>query len=111
ARLRVATELRRHLLVRRTLEVEAQRVRLELRQTRAEREDEALELLRRDYADRGVVDCRAREGVAQRAFAIGILAGRRMAERDVRVQRCVLEARRRFERRDGLLRAAALTLA
>src|ERR671925_1782825 len=43
-RLRVAAELGRHLLVRRALEVQLQRVRLELGQPGAERKDEALQL-------------------------------------------------------------------
>src|SRR5919197_4080448 len=48
-RLRVAAEPLGHLLVRRALEVEPQRVRLERREARAEAEDEALELLGRDH--------------------------------------------------------------
>src|SRR5919206_5033573 len=55
-RLRVAAEHAGHLLVRRPLEVQLQRVGLELRKARAEREDEALQLLGRDDADRRVVD-------------------------------------------------------
>src|SRR5919201_1778772 len=47
-RLRVAAELGCHLLVRRALEIQPQRVRLELRQARSQGEDEALQLLRRD---------------------------------------------------------------
>src|SRR5919199_1416496 len=69
-RLRVAAELGGHLFVGRPLEVQAERVRLELRQARSEREDEALELLRRDDADRGVVDARARQRVAEGALAV-----------------------------------------
>src|SRR5262245_20124409 len=43
-RLRVAAELLGHLLVGRALEIQAERIRLELRQTCAEAEDEALQL-------------------------------------------------------------------
>src|SRR4029453_5789088 len=58
-RLRVAAELVCHVLVGIALEVERQRLRLERREAGAEREDEALELLGRDDADRRVVDARA----------------------------------------------------
>ena len=61
----------------------AQRVRLERREAGAEREDEALQLLGRDHAHGRVVDRRAGERVAERALAVGVLAGRRVAERDV----------------------------
>src|SRR5207302_5415438 len=71
-RLRVAAELLGHLLVGRALEVQTQRVGLELRQPAAEREDEALQLLRRDHDDRGLVDDRAREGVAEGALAVRV---------------------------------------
>src|SRR5207245_11558134 len=42
------------------------------------------------------------------ALAVGILAGRSVAEGDVRVQRLVLEARRRLDRRDDLAGDAEL---
>src|SRR3990172_11571887 len=106
-RLRVAADLLRHLLVRVALEVEAKGVRLELGEAGAEAEDEALELLGRDDADDGVVHGRAREGVADRAVAV-LLTGGRLRERDVRVQRRMLEARRRLDRRDDLSRDAEL---
>ena len=51
---------------------------------------------------------RARQGVAERAVAVGVLARRRVAERDVGVQRRVLEARRGLDRRDDLPRDAQL---
>src|SRR6476469_9778887 len=59
-RLRIATEPLGHLLVGLALEVELERVGLELRKAAAEREDEALQLLGRDHADRGIVDRRPR---------------------------------------------------
>src|SRR5919106_95410 len=90
-RLRVAAELRGHLLVRAALEVEPERIGLERREAGAEGEHEALELLRGDDADRRVVDARPRQGVAEGALAVRLLAGRRMAEGDVRVERRVLE--------------------
>src|SRR5918996_3650154 len=63
-RLRVAAELLGHLLVRRALEVEPQRVGLELGETGPEAEDEALQLLGRDHAHRGLVHAGARKRVA-----------------------------------------------
>src|SRR5919106_4921926 len=93
-RLRVAAELRGHLLVRAALEVEPERIGLERREAGAEGEDEALELLGRDHADGRVVDARAGQSVAERALAVRVLPRRRVAEGDVRVQRRVLEARR-----------------
>src|SRR5436309_5957256 len=51
-RLGVHLELHRHVLVRGTLEVETKRLCLQLRQSRAEAEDEALELLGRDHLHR-----------------------------------------------------------
>src|SRR5262249_9087031 len=71
--LRVAAQVRGHLLVGRALEVQAKRVRLELREPGAEAEHEALQLLGRDDADRRVVDARARQGVAERAVALRVL--------------------------------------
>src|SRR3954469_21496604 len=54
-RLRVALEPLGHVLVGRAFEVELEGVGLELRETCAEAEDETLELLRRDDADRRLV--------------------------------------------------------
>ena len=62
-------ELLGHVLVGDALEVEAEGLRLELREAGAEREDEALQLLGRDDDDRRLVDARARERVAERAVA------------------------------------------
>src|SRR3990172_11914945 len=106
-RLRVAAEPLRHLLVRVALEVEAQGVRLELGEAGAEGEDEALELLGRDDADDGVVHGGAGERTADGGVAV-LLAGRGLRERDVGVQRRVLEARRRLDGRDDLPRDAEL---
>src|SRR5206468_2251803 len=107
-RLRVTTELLGHLLVRHALEVVAQRIRLEPREPGAEAEDEALQLLRRDHAHRRVVDTRARQGIAERALAVRLLAGGRVAERDVGVERRMLVPRRGLDRRDDLPRHAQL---
>src|SRR5262245_21601783 len=107
-RLRVAAELLGHLLVGRALEVQAQRVGLELREAGAEAEDEALQLLGRDHAHDRVVHVRARECVAEGALAVRVLARRRVAERDVAVQRRVLEAGRSLDRGDDLPRHAEL---
>src|ERR671935_336869 len=107
-RLRVAAERGGHLLVRRALEVELERVGLELRKARTEREDEALKLLCRDHADRRIVDARSRERVAERHVGVRVLPRRRVRERDVRVQRGVLEACRRLDRRDDLAGDAEL---
>ena len=85
-----------------------QRVGLELREPGAEPEDEALQLLGRDHADGRLVDGRAGQRVAEGAVAVGILARRCVAERDVRVQRRVLEAGRRLDRGDDLARHAEL---
>src|SRR6188472_128521 len=75
-RLAVAAERLGHLLVRVSVEVETERLRLEPRQRRAEAADERLQLLRRDHADRGIVDRRAGERVAERALALDVLSGR-----------------------------------
>src|SRR6478672_4191193 len=107
-RLRVAAEPLRHVLVGRPLEVKAERVRLERRETGAEAEDEALELLGRDDHHRRLVHRGAWQRVAERALAVRVLAGRGVAERDVGVERRVLEARRRLDRRDDLPRDAEL---
>jgi hypothetical protein len=106
-RLRVAAEILSHLLVGVALEIEPESVALERRQPRAEAEDEALEFLRRDDADDRVVDAGARKRIAERAVAV-VLPGGRVAERNVRVERCVLEAGRRLDRRDDLARDAEL---
>src|SRR5439155_14626451 len=53
-------------------------------------------------AHRGLVHQRARKGVAQRALAVGLLAGGGVAERDVRVERRMLEAGRRLDGGDDL---------
>src|SRR5204862_7825870 len=95
-------ELSRHRLVRLTLEVEAERVRLERRQSSAEAADERLELLRRDHADGRIVDARPRQRVAEGALALGLLAGRGVAERHVGVERRVLETGRGLDRGDDL---------
>src|SRR6185437_2183136 len=84
-RLRVALELLGHLLVRAPLEVEAERVRLERRERGAEAADECLQLFGRDHAHGGVVDVRAGKRVAERYLTLRLLAGGRMAERDVRI--------------------------
>src|SRR5438552_685992 len=107
-RLRVAAEPLGHLFVARALEVELEGVVLERGQTAAEREDEALQLLRRDHDEGRLVDDRAWERIAERAFAVRVLPGRRVAERDVLVQRLVLEAGRRLDRCDDLTRNAEL---
>src|SRR4051812_28429085 len=107
-RLRVAAEALGHVLVGRSLEVEAKRVGLERREAGAEAEDEALQLLGRDDHHGRLVDGGARERVAERALAVGILTCRCMAERNVRVERRMLEARRRLDRRDDLARHAKL---
>ena len=93
---------------RTSLEVQAERVRLELRQPRAEAEHEALELLGRDHADRRLVHRRTRQRVAQRAVALRLLAGRRLAEGDVGVERRMLEAGGGLDRRDDLAGDAEL---
>src|SRR6186713_1586156 len=80
-RLRVAVEILGHVLVGVALEVQRERLRLERREAAAEREDEALELLGRDDADGRVVHARARERVAERAVAFGLLASRCVTER------------------------------
>src|SRR5204863_3619377 len=67
-----------------------------------EREDEALQLVGRDHADRWIVDGWAGQRVAERDVRIGVLACRRVRERDVRVQWRVLEASRGLDRRDDL---------
>src|SRR5512133_1716433 len=90
-RLGVAAELLGHLLVGRAFEVETQRVGLQLREPRAEAEDEALQLLGRDHDDGRLLDRGARKRVAESAFAVGVLARWCMAERDVAVERLVLE--------------------
>src|SRR5262249_4184230 len=59
-RLRVHAQLIGHVLVRGALEVEPERVRLESRETCAEAEDEALQLLARDHLHGGLVDVGAR---------------------------------------------------
>src|ERR671930_1167288 len=101
-RLRVAAEPLGHVFVGRALEVEAERVGLERREAGAAAEDEALQLLRRDHDHRRLVDAGARQGVAERALAVRVLAGRRVAERDVRVEGRVLEPGRGLDRGDDL---------
>src|SRR5207244_3443296 len=56
----------------------------------------------------GIVHRRTRQRVAQRAVDLRLLAGGRMAERDVAVQRRMLEARGRLDGRDDLARDAQL---
>src|SRR3954466_5653243 len=107
-RLRVTAQLLRHLLVGGAFEVELERVGLQLRKAGAEREDEALQLLGRDHANRRIVDARSGEGVAEGYVGVGVLPGRRVREGDVGVQRRVLEPRRRLDRRDDLPRHAEL---
>jgi hypothetical protein len=51
---------------------------------------------------------RAGQRVAERALAVAVLAGGCVAERDVRVQRRVLEAGRRLDRGDDLAGDAEL---
>src|SRR5579859_878123 len=86
-RLRVAAEPLRHVLVGRAFEVEAQCVRFETGEARAEAADEALQLLGRDHHHRRLVHRRPGQRVAERAFAVRVLAGGGVAERDVRVER------------------------
>src|SRR5215470_6453225 len=107
-RLRVAAEPFGHVLVGRALEIEAQRVRLERREARAEAEDEALELLGGDHDERRLVYGRAGQRIAERAFTLAFLSRRRVAERDVGVERRMLEAGRGLDRRDDLPRDAEL---
>src|SRR4029077_3494933 len=57
---------------------------------------------------RRLVHRRARERVAERALAVRVLARRGMAERDVRVERRVLVARRGLDRGDDLAGHAQL---
>src|SRR5262249_36605111 len=101
-RLRIAAEPFGHLLVGGALEIKAQRVRLERRETRAEAEDEALELLGGDHDERRLVYGGAGQRVAERAFALTLLSRGCVAERDVGVERRVLEAGRGLDRRDDL---------
>src|SRR4029079_6083736 len=70
-------------------------------------EDKALQLLGRDHANRGVVDRRPGQRVAERAVAV-LLTRRRVAERHVRVQRRMLETRSRLARTDDLASDAEL---
>src|SRR6266540_2160867 len=107
-RLRIAAALLGHLLVGASLEVEAQCVGLQLRQARAEAEDEALQLLGRDDDDGRLLHGRAGQRVAERALAVGVLTGRGVTERHVAVQRLVLEAGRGLDRRNDLARDAKL---
>src|SRR5438876_1235624 len=61
------------------------------------------------YAERSrPAAARPRQRVPERHVALGILAGRRLAERDVVVQRVVLEAGRSLDRGDDLSRHAEL---
>src|SRR5215203_5524721 len=101
-RFRVAPDFGGHVLVRQAFEVEAKCIRLEGREPCAEREHQALELLGGDDAQARVVDTRAGQRVTERAIALTVLSGRCMAERDVRVERRVLEASGRLYRRDDL---------
>ena len=107
-RLRVAAEVFRHLLVRRALEVQPQRVRLERRERRREAADERLRAppSRSRFTD-GSLTAGPGQRVAEGAV-VALLAGRGVAERHVLVQRRVLEARRRLDRRDDLPRHAQL---
>ena len=107
-RLGVAAQLFGHLLVGRAFEVEPERIGFELRETRAEAEDQALQLLGRDDADGGIVDTGAGQGVAERALAVGVLAGGGLAEGDVGIERRVLETGRGLDRGDDLARHAEL---
>src|SRR5919198_4397546 len=107
-RLRVAAEALGHLLVRLALEVEPERVCLEPGEPGAEGEDEALELLGGDDADGRVVDPRAWQRIAEGAVAVRLLPGRGVAERDIGVQRGVLEARRGLDGGDDLASDAEL---
>ena len=85
-RLRVAAEALGHLLVRRAFEVEPQRVGLERRERRRQAADERLsscvEITRTD----GSLTAGPGQRVAERAV-VALLAGGRVAERDVRVER------------------------
>src|SRR4029079_19582216 len=103
----VAAEAFGHLLVGVAFEIETESVALERRETGAEAKDEALPLLRRDDAHDGIVDSRPWKRVSQGAVAV-FLTRRSVAERHVGVQRRVLEARGRLDRRDDLPRDAEL---
>src|SRR3954468_15490717 len=107
-RLRVAAELVGHVLVRRALQIEAQGIRLERREARAEAEDQALQLLGRDHDEWRLVHRWARQRVAERAIALAVLPRRCVAERDVRVERRVLETGRSLDRGDDLARYTEL---
>src|SRR3954470_17613407 len=71
-RLRVAAEVLGHLLIGRALEVELERVGLQLRKAGAQREDEALQLLGRNDADRRIVDARPGERVPEGDVRVGV---------------------------------------
>src|SRR4051794_41917908 len=90
-RLRVAAELVGHVLVGRALQIEAQGIRLERREARAEAEDQALQLLGRDHDEWRLVHRWARQRVAGRGIALAVLPRRCVAEREQRVERRVLE--------------------
>src|SRR4051794_3335928 len=105
-RLRVAAEPFGHVLVGRAFEIEPERVRLEAGEPGAEAADEALQLLGRDHHHRRLMHGRPGQGVAERALSVRVLARRGMAERDVGVERRVLEAGRGLDRGDDLPRHA-----
>src|SRR5439155_16671790 len=97
-----------HLLVGFTLQIEPQGVRLELGKAAAQGENETLELLGRDHADRRIVHARPREGIPEGALAVRLLARRGVAEGDVGVQGGVLEAGGGLDGRDDLAGDAQL---
>src|SRR3954449_9493164 len=69
-RLRVAAQELGHRFVRFAFEVQTECVRLERREAGPEREHEALQLLRRDHADRWLLRVRSWECLAERALAL-----------------------------------------
>ena len=79
-RRRLAAEILGHVLVRRALQVEPERVGLERGQRRRETPDQRLQLLGRDDLHRWLVDVRGGERIAESDVAVRVLAGGRVAE-------------------------------
>src|SRR6185436_15323909 len=107
-RLGIAVQQITDLLVAAALEIAGQHLRLETRERAPQALEQALKLLGGDHAAGGIVHGRAGQGVAERAVGLRLLAGRRVAERDVAVQRRVLVAGRRLDGGDDLARDAEL---
>src|SRR4051794_13086452 len=87
--LRVAVEAPGDLLVRAAVEVQGQDRALELGEGARQAADEAVELLGGDDLDRGVVNGRPWEDVLECLLSLPG-ARRRLRERDVLVERCML---------------------